>query len=342
MDNKLPIPNKPEEALLDNNQFAKIGKRFAKLLHRFASDEIEKYQNGRIFPFPFFIDEKFLNKLNTEVLESVSRIPIQEPIEFNSITRFQDLSSIKFDSFEEFIEKAGNKKDPESAILTWTKFTVDEAGDPIAGIVKISLVTEKRLQTIDAAPGEYNHAWIELNVSGSNLEWVEKTYADIVPYINTAKLGGIFRPLWFFRNKWVINILSHVFGWLGFFVGIRFAANIFGKEGRLTKASVLDKIIKETDITNKFDIFVTQILTPNTPPWWEPIVVIGTGMVTLILIYVSGMSLFPKLAPNSSIAIGLSDTRARNSLNTFKFIIFTLLVSGRVMPLIFEIIKRLL
>lgn len=342
MAENLPIPSDEEHGLQESIQYYNIGKRFAKLLHRISSDEIEKYELGKLFPIPFSIDEKHLGKLNTEILENLVGIPIDEPTGFSSKTRFQDLSTIKIDSFQEFIDKAGNKKDPESAILTWDKFTVDEAGVPVAGIVKISLVTEKRLQTIDATPGEFNHAWIELNVSGSDPEWVEKTFVNIVPFIDTARLGGIFRPLWIFRNKWVIQVLSYVFGWIGFFVGISFAGRIFGKEGRLEKSAILESILKETEILKKFDIFAKQNLTPTTSAWWEPIVVIGTGAITYALIFVAGMSLFPKLAPNSSIAIGLSDIRARSSINTFKFIVFTLLVSGLIVPLSWEIIKYFL
>lgn len=342
MSNEIQSATPGEQAIVPNGHYDKLGKRFAKLLHKFAEDEVEKYESGKLFPFPFFVDEAYLKKLHSEAIESIDRLKINESLEFKSVTRFQDLSTIKFDSFEEFLNRAGNKKDPESTKLVWSKFSVDDNGEPLAAIIKVSFITEKKMETIDAAPGDYNHAWAELSVSGSDLLWVEKTFSDFKPYIETSKLSGIYRPLWIFRNKYVINIMSQVFSWLGFFIGINYISKLFTKDSKITKVQVLNKVLAESNILNKFDIYVSQILKPPKSPWWEPIIVIGSSLVCMLLVYTAGMGLFPKLAPSSNIAIGLSNTRAKNRLNTFKFIIFTIIVSGILVPIFVEIIKHLL
>ena len=341
MKQNLVIPFDYDENDPRNKQVKTIGERFARFFHALSADDVAKYQNGKIFQFPFFIDEECFDKLNKEIIENFSLIHNITPY-FTSSTRFQDLTSVKFNSFEDFIQKAGNKKDPESAELSWNIFDLDISGEPIAGIVQISIVTEKRLNTSITGIGDYHHPWIELNISGSSLDWVEKTFSNIEPYINTFKLGGIYRPLWIFRNKWVITFLAHTLSWIGFFLGIKCASHIFNKEGYLSRIEVLNKILNETNIAEKFDIYVTQILTPKSSPWWEPIIIFGFGMISLVFIYYIGMTALPNLAPKSSIAIGLSNKRAINSLNVFKFIIFSLMLSGILFPLCFELIKRFL
>ena len=108
----------------------------------------------------------------------------------------------------------------------------------------------------------------------------------------------------------------------------------------MSRVEVLQKILAETDIVKKFDIYARQILTPSRIPWWEPIVVIACGGVTFVAVFYIGMALLPKLTPNSSIAIGLSDRRARQSMNVFKFVVWTVLVCGVLIPLIVELIKK--
>ena len=340
---KLPTYSTQGENSLELSQVeSSYATKLAKLLRRLTAEDIEKYQHSKLFPFAFYVDEAFLKKLDSEINERLSEVAEVETPEFQSETRFQDLSSIRFDSFEKFLDKAGDKKDPESTSLAWSKFALDASGELIAGGVQIQFITEKRLYTQDNAPGEFNTASIMMTVSGSDQNWVERTFLELVPYIDTAKLGGIFRPLWFFRNKWFTSTLAHVLSWIGFFIGINFASKVFSKKIYLSREEVLKKIISETEMTTKFDLYVTQILTPSTTPWWEPIIVIGVGAVSFSILYISGVTLLPKLTPNSNIAIGLSNRRAQRYLNTFKFIIFGILVSGILVPLVLEIIKQFL
>lgn len=315
--------------------------KVAKLLHRIAADEIEKYDHSRLFPFPFYIDEKFLCKVRDAAITHLSAVPVTSVTEFKSETRFQDLSTVRFDVFEDFISKAGDRKDPESCVLRWSRFALDENGKPIAGEVQFTFVTEKRLHTQDNAPGEFNHAYIKLTVSGSSQTWVENTFADLVPYVETSKLGGIYRPLWLFRNKWFISIFSQALSWMGFIIGMVTTMRLFRRTVRLTEAEVLKNILTETNMLTKFDLLAKQLLTPSTTPWWEPIVTITAGGITYAMLFIGGMSLLPKLTPNSSIAIGLSDRRAQSYMNVFKFIVFTVLLCGIILPLLVELIKLL-
>jgi hypothetical protein len=332
---------KHQKSLITQQQEATAATRLTRLLHRIAQDEIERYQQSRVFPFPFFVDETFLRKLDSAIRERLALVPSRQSIDFTSETRFQDLSAVRFDEFEAFLQKAGDKKDPERVELTWGKFSLTDQGDVIAGRIEIQFVTEKRLHTQDLAPGEFNYASVRLTASGAHQDWTEQTFLNLVPYIETTKLGGIFKPLWFFRNKWFILALSHVLSWIGFFVGVHFASDLLRGEMRLTRGEVLNKLTADTNIAAKIDMLARELLSPSQSPWWEPIVVIGAGAITFALIFIAGQGLLPKLAPNSSVAIGLANIRARRNLNTFKFIVFTLLVCGLIMPLLVEIVKKL-
>lgn len=316
--------------------------RVAKLLHRIAADELERFENGRLFPFPFFVEEKLLDKLNAYIIERLSAIVPDQDVSFTSVTRFQDLSSVKFDSFNNFIDKAGDRKDPESARLSWSKFLIDANAEPVLGEVRVDFITEKRLFIQDSPPGDTAHAFIKLTVSGSNHEWVELTFSHLVPIIEASKLGGIYRPLWLFRNEFFINILAHVLAWIGFITGSRIASRSFSKETVISRDESLSQILATDNIVAKFDIFATQILSPSSSPWWEPIVIIGAGGVAFAIIFVTGTSLFPKLTPNSSVAIGLSNNRAQKYMNTFKFVVFTIIVSGILVPIFLQMLNYVL
>ena len=323
-----------ESTAIQLSQSNSVATKVAKLLNKIAADEIEKYSMAKTFPFPFFADEELLNKINDEANQCLEKVPANVDCEFKSETRFQDISSNRFNTFDEFIKKAGDKKDPESTNLIWGKFAIDQEGEPVAGEICVLFVTEKRLHTQDDAPGDFNHAYIKLIISGSNLEWVEFTFSNLLPYITSSNLGGLFRPLWIFRNKWFITILAHVISWIGFFIGVHFVSRLFTKDSRLSRAEMLEKILQETDVASKLDLFDKQMLQPSSAHWWEPIVTIAAGGMTFVVMHVIGLSIMPKLAPGSSIAIGLSNRRAEGRLNLFRFIIFTLLVSGIIIPII--------
>ena len=324
---------KSEEITLD-----KATERYFLFLQNMYANEVEKYEKSQIFLFPFYVDELFLKKLNSEIADLLNAINGNVEIEFSSNTRFQDLSTIRIDSFDVFLEKAGNKKDPENSTLTWKKFFVDNIGEIHSGQISISFVTEKSLKNEDMPAGEFYRASIQLNVTGANLDWVERSFENLLPYIDSTKLSGIYRPLWFFRNKNFINILSMVLGWVGFYVGIDISSNILKKDTEFSKVEILEQIFDTTNLNDKIDLLSQQILNPIKSVWWEPIVMILFGALAFAVIYFSGMNLFPRLTPNSHIAIGLANIRANKYMNAFKFVVFTLLLSGIILPLIIKLL----
>lgn len=315
-----------------------IARRIAKLINKISSEEIEKYEQSKLFSFPFYVDESILEKLNDFSKEKLSEIPLEDTVEFKSETRFSDHSTKRFDNFTTFLKKAGDKKDPERIILLWNRFSLDEKGEPIAGAIQVAFITEKKMENQESAPGDFHHAAIEVTISGSNELWVERTYGDIVAYVEATKLSGIYRPLWIFRNKWFIHILSQVIGFAGFFIGVDQSSKFFKRDMNLTKEQVLENIVNSPNIDKKIDLFASQVLTPSFSPWWEPIIIMGCGGITFAVSFYICLGLLPKLTPRSFIAIGLASIRFRSHQNVFKFLVFTLLFSGILVPIITNLI----
>jgi len=197
--------------------------KIARFMQGMMHGKLLKHRQGRTFTFPFEVDEKHLRTVAGEVKRQLADVPIDGEPEFLSTTRFQDLSTLVIHCFDEFLERAGNQRDPEAASLEWNKFALTPEGSVVAGKVCIDFVTEKRLLTQDLGPGDTNHAVVVLKVEGSDSRWVEQTYNALAPYITSARLGGIYRPLWFFRNGWFVNVLSMILSWAGFYTGISIA-----------------------------------------------------------------------------------------------------------------------
>jgi hypothetical protein len=206
----------------------------------------------------------------------------------------------------------------------------------VAGEVCIELRTEKRLIVDDSPIGEFNKASILLSVSGSDVNWVEKVFNALVPFVQIAKLGGIYRPLWIFRNKLFISISSHVVAWMGFFIGMTVAGRLFAADP--SRQTVLQRLLSETDLSEKINIFARHILDPQQLPWWQPLIVMSFAALTFAVIYFSAMFILPHLTPGSSIAIGLSSRRAHARLNTFRFLIFSVLILAVLVPLLLKLI----
>jgi hypothetical protein len=307
-----------------------------------VASEIEKYQRGKFFSFPFFVAEDALRRVDEVVRKRLAHIPVGPKIDFDSQTRFPDLSTLRFDDFDQFLREAGDKKDPEQAHLVWNKFAVDANGEPIAGEVRVTFTTEKRLETQDIEVGAFMRASVDLLVSSSDSDWAAQTFADVTPHIEATRMGGVLRPLWIFRNRYVVQVLAMALSWISFFTGASFASRQLSVTARLSESQVLQKLVSTNDLRAKINILATQWLTPSNDPWWHPIVVIGCGALAFAIIYTAGITLLPKLTPNSAIAIGLANRRAQQSLNTFKFIVFVLLISGILVPLLREIILRLI
>ena len=341
----MPVKNQ-ENPELESSQIAVVNseadeqtRRIVKLLHRLAANDIGRYEQSQTLEFPFFCREDDLEKINLQICELLEQVQANVETEFISNTRFQDLSELRIDSFDAFLEKAGNNRDPESIRMQWSKFSIDSNAEPISGIVIVSFITEKLLNT--QSKFENNRASVKIEVSGSDSKWVSSTLDTIIPYIDSTKLGGIYKPLWIFRSKIFIETITYILGLLGFILGYTFSNRLFVKQELLRKKDMLDKIINEVDIAKKINLFAERVLSIDNFGLWNYFLSMICGGVIMALIYLLGNNVFSRLTPNSCIAIGLAAKRSENYMNVFKFVIFGVIITGIVIPILMKALSML-
>ena len=315
--------------------------RVVKLLSRLTADQVDKYRRGQVLMFPFLVTDEDVRTFDSEITRNFDDLKINAQTDFIGEVRYSDLSTQRFSSFDEFIEKAGKRRDPERISVKWSKFEIEKYGEPMSGEVEIIFSTEQRLDTERADPDVIHRATVELSVSGSEQRWVDQLFEDLLPSLRTTAHGGYLKPLWVFRNPYVVQVLGLLFGYMSMIWAKNLLANkrtVDSKGEKTEKAlSFIKDITSAPSIEEKFDIYVTRLYTPSTSfnnstseEIWS-FVVLVTAFLSM---YIAARYLLPKLTPNSSIAIGVAKRRAQVTLDTFKFLVFSILVAGFVIPAI--------
>jgi len=91
-------------------------------------------------------------------------------------------------------------------------------------------------------------------------------------------------------------------------------------------------------VASKVDLLARELVYPTTSPWWHPILLLAAGAAAFAIIYFTGLYLLPKLTPNSAVAIGLANKRTQQYRNVFKLLVFTVFLSGVIVPLALKIL----
>lgn len=315
--------------------------RQIKLLKRLTADELHKIERGQVLEYPFFVGEKLIRDLSDEAITALKDLNAAVSTEFQGSVRFQDNSSQRFDSFDDFISRAGKRKDPESIIILWSCYAVTDDGDVINGSIKIGFFTNKPLVTRRYNLNLIDESKIKIDVSGSNLRWVDQTFEDIIPYLETTKHGGIMRPLWIFRNRSFVHGISFALGWIAFIAISNYLHEVTTKDVKIDKVNLIAEIKNSKLIEDKFDKYITWVLTPDNTSIAQEILRFLIPMGSLFIVYYVCNKFLPFLTPNSAIAIGVANYRAEAAIDIFKFIVFSVLIGGIIIPGIYDIIKLL-
>ena len=309
--------------------------RLFRFFEKLSKDQVNSFRKTKRYVFPFRADETVVRKINEEVLRCFDH---DGEVEFSSKTRFQDLSTIEHDNFEKFLSNAGDKKDPESAVLKWSTFLIDAQGNPVSKSVALILVTEKTLETDDKVSPNRPQAYVFLDVGSSDEKWVEYSFRNVSDLVPNLPLGGIYRPLWIFRNHFVVQLLSQFFGMAGGSAASAAYYVLTAAEDNNSTASRREAILKLENIEAKLDALIEYIMTPTETAWFAMVfglLFFGAGFVLVML---ASLSLLPKLTPASSIALGLANRRAEQNENAFRFIVFSVLILGILLPAVWTII----
>lgn len=308
--------------------------RVFKLMNRLAADELRRYKREQVLFFPFFISDNQLEDFAKDIIKAMDSVPSVELVEFVGAVKFVDLSSQRFNDFAQFLERAGKRQDPQSIKLTWSKFSIYGNGEAIAGQVDLYFFTEKPLKTGRTGEAVTQKAKVEIIVSGSDQRWVDQLFDDLIPMVKTTAHGGIMRPPWVFQNEQLVVALSALMAAFVAVSGFRFASKHVDLDNEKQALQVVKVINATNKIEDKFSLYVNWQLSPKPSHFAEFMTVI------ILVIGFSGLALFtllkyiPMLTPSSAVAIGTAKRRAISAADVFKFILFTIIVGGFIIPLL--------
>lgn len=314
-----------------------IFKAYSKLSRAQEWEKTKKPERGKIFPFAFKISEKYIKKLDSIVEDQFKKLPLVKDLEkmFIAEVIYPDISNENYFSIKELLEKAGNIKDPVMLNLIW-KCILKNPFYTTAEI-EISFVTDLKLETQERNILEFPRSKVDLRVRCPYKDWVDNTFSNLVAILNSARIGGIYKPLLIFRNSNFVHILSYAFGFISYITFLEVSFRF--RKSRIPIINIAKKIISRSSIEDKFDAFINEYFMPTTQsPIWEIVLIMAFGIVIWMSMNIFGYWFFPKLVPRSGINIGLSSGRYAEYENTFKLIIFAILLCGIIIPLILKLL----
>jgi len=334
--NKNEIEKKNDGDLQGKHEnFDKLSSSVLEIIDRIKWNEQSKAQKARHFPFAFKVTEEKLKKLDKRIREQISKLPSFDnfKIQFSGSVRFSDITTNRYTDLEELIEKAGDQKDPVCLDLKWHYFLSEPVGST-AEII-ISFTTEKPLEVEELGLLDFPVASMDLDVSAPIPEWVDSTFNILASFLDSSRIRGIYKPLLIFRNKAFVSICSYSLGILAWVSYIQILNKIKRDNINPSYKTIADKITMNKSIETKFDAFVNEFYGPGLDSSiLENVISIAAGLILWITFIIIGYLFFPKLIPRSGINIGLARGRYNDYENVFKLLVFTILLSGVIIPLL--------
>ena len=261
-------------------------------------EEKEIPAKAKYDPFPFVVDDDFVRKLNKRASEWLNRAGIlsDNTISVIAEVRFDDLSTSRFTTLDEFLDKAGDRRDPASMTIEWSAVLQD----PMTSTAKIQAVftTEKPSQVAELQWFEFPVARMDLKIAGPDRQWVENTFGELDPFFTSARLGGIYRPLLIFRTRTFVHLFSTItsFAVLMFYSAL--VEKIKRPQVNATRQDHIDRIVNQPTVEAKIDNFVREIYGPvKESPIFETMPIILGGAALMLPIAILGYMWYPKLVP---------------------------------------------
>jgi hypothetical protein len=301
-------------------------------------EEKEIPAKAKYYPFPFVVDDEFVRKLNKRATEGLNRAGILSGHTISVIAevRFDDLSTSRFITLDEFLDKAGDRRDPASMTIEWSAVLQE----PMTSTAKIQAVfaTEKPSQVTEQW-FEFPVARMDLRITGPDRQWVENMFGELDPFFTSVRLGGIYRPLFIFRNRTFVHLFSWISGFVVQMFYFAFFEWIKRPQVNATRQDHINRIVNQPTVETKIDSFVREIYAPVKDSLiFETLPITLGGFALMVVIAILGYMWYPKLVPRAGIKIGLASTRYASYENTFRLIfvtvISTIILGGIIMPLI--------
>ena len=296
------------------------------------------FQKTRYYPNAFEVHEDIIRKIDSRVREQLNSLPLANDGEilFIGEVRFPDLSTAKFDDLNALIDRAGDNRDPERLYMRWVSMLIEPLGT--IAQVEIYFTTEQPLETKELALLEINVAHMELEIGGPSESWVEHSFQTLNPFFETARLSGIYKPLLIFRNKNVVLMLSII---TALFVDQLISRLLSVYVNTPVYIDKTTYILSQLNLEQKFDAYVRAMYEVESPIG-SGLAIFGASIVTYVITLILCYILYPKLVPRSVISIGLAKIRIAKYQNVFRFVVFTIIISGFLLPLLYSLITKAL
>jgi hypothetical protein len=306
-----------------------------RIMERLRWQEKELERRVQTYSFPFIVDEDFIQKLDKQARERLNRAGIlnDHSISVHTEVRFAAESTFHFTTLEECLNKAGNRHDPEAMTIEWNAVL----REPLAPTAKIQAVftTEKPPQVAELRWFEIPVASIKLEIAGPNSEWVEHTLYELEPLFNNAQTWSMYRPLFIFRNRNVVSIVSWA---TGFYIQMMYLALVEWlkrPQVNTNRLEHIDRIIKQTTAEAKIDQLVREIYGPlKNNPILDGVWIIMGSFLIMAIITIIGHKGYPMLVPRAGINIGLAAKRYSFYHDPYKLIFVSIILLAFIIPLI--------
>jgi hypothetical protein len=287
------IPESPSDVEV-HRRLEDVTSALLVIMERLRWEEKELPKRAKYYPFPFAVDEEFIRKLDRRVRKRLNQagIPSGRTISVLAEVRFEDLSTSRFATLDELLDKAGDRRDPESMTIEWSA----ALQEPLASTATIEAVftTEKPFQVAELGWFDFPVATMDLAVAGPDRQWVEHTFNELDPFFTSVRLGSMDRPLLIFRNQTVAHFFSWLSGFYAQMLTFAFAETMRRPEVNATRQSRIDRIINQPTVEAKIDSFVREVYGPvkDNPifdiMWLFIVALVGLAIITLI-----GYKLYP-------------------------------------------------
>ena len=280
------------------------------VMERLRWEEKELAAKAKYYPFPFVVDEVFIRKLDRRATERLRQTGILSghTISVLAEVRFQDLSTSRFATLDELLDKAGDRRDPESMTIEWSA----ALQEPLASTAKIQAVftTEKPFRVAELEWFEFPLASMELEIAGPDRQWVENTFSELDPSFTSVRLGGIYRPLLIFRNRAVVSIVSWTTGFFAQMSYFGLIEVLKRPQVNATRQGQIERIVNQPTVEAKIDSFVREVYGPlKDSPIFDALWAIIGSLLALAIIAMIAQKLYPMLVPRAGINIGLASPR---------------------------------
>jgi len=331
MSEGLEVTGNEDQEVMDNRKRAQV----VDVLDIISNIEFRRKvgkKKEKLYPIAFELEESILQDMHDTIVEGFGALHVHQESGIRSkfTVRSTDLTTDTYDSLDELVRNVGkdNESIPESLFVEYEVLLYE----PYAhrAYVEVDFITDAKLEIEEQGILDYDLASIKIKVGGSDKNWILDTFTRLDKYVKAMKLGGIYKPLLLFRNKYFVWLMSFFTAFIAqTFFGTLVSRWITGENDALK----VEDIISKVGIEEKFDTFIRYVYM-NKTPLSDSMLVMILGIIAYLIVLVISYIMYPKLIPKSLILLGLSKYKLIKYKNAYKYIVFSVIFLSIIIPLV--------